>query len=178
MRWRCATLFVTSHVLPHLISGQFHEYCYPSILQRIQPVPSLPLLKGQPGALARDSGERPRQPSAAMGLEYIQWVSSIQLTKRSVHKLSGTQHPITAPFHRGRCHSPLSADSFHREEIGRRTLFTECPLSRSWHSRIRCCAPEILLSRLEDGHFEWRGPEHRDDPSVADLVRGRLRRQA
>ena len=60
-------------------------------IQRFQPVPSLPLLKGQPGALARDSGEIPRQPSAAIGLEYIPWVCRIQLTKRPVYNLSGAQ---------------------------------------------------------------------------------------
>jgi hypothetical protein len=51
-----------------------------------------PLLKGQPGALARDSGERSSAVCCWMGLEYIPWASCIQLTMPPVHNLSGAEH--------------------------------------------------------------------------------------
>jgi len=43
-----------------------------------------------PVTLVRD----PRLSSGAMGFEYIQWISCLQLTKPPVHNLSGAQQTV------------------------------------------------------------------------------------
>ena len=50
-----------------------------------------PLLKGHPGALARDSFERASAIFLYDGFRKFQWVSCIQLTKPPVHIINGAQ---------------------------------------------------------------------------------------
>jgi len=64
------------------------------MLQSIQPSSSLHFSRASrvhsPLTLVRD----PRLSSGAMGFEYIQWISCLQLTKPPVHNLSGAQQTV------------------------------------------------------------------------------------
>ena len=80
--------------MPCLNSGQLVEHCKLSILQRIQPSSSPHFLKDISAHSLVILVTDLRLSSAALGLEKIQWVSCIQLTKLHVDNFSGARHSL------------------------------------------------------------------------------------